>query len=256
MVASVGGASTVATPGGLPLNTTQSRTVTGLTTNNPFSFTTQTDTTAINGKTFTSTYNAAGRTSTRQTPLGKQSVVTLDIKGRPITLHVPNSTLADVAISYDPQGRLHTVTQDPGAMDARTTTWEYDLKGRLASLTDPLTQTTQLGYDTADRVTTETLPDLRVIRLTYDPNGNVQSVTPPGRPAHNFDYTPIDQEQLYTPPALLNGGPTQYTYNFDHQLTQVIRPDNETITLGSPKQGSSSARRIEPVYGGRLPPDP
>jgi YD repeat-containing protein len=71
------------------------------------------------------------------------------------------------------------------------------------------------------------------MRTTYDANGNVASITPPSRPAHGFTSTPVNLEASYTPPDL-GIGPvaTTYTYNADRQLTQVIRPDGQTIALG------------------------
>ena len=43
---------------------------------------------------------------------------------------------------------------------------------------------------------------------------------------------PVDLEASYTPPAVSSGGPTQYTYNRDRQLTAVTRPDGKSISLG------------------------
>jgi YD repeat-containing protein len=60
----------------------------------------------------------------------------------------------------------------------------------------------------------------------------VASITPPSRPAHTFDYTPVDLEATYIPPDLGIGNvATTYTYNLDRQLTQVTRPDGQTLTL-------------------------
>jgi YD repeat-containing protein len=91
---------------------------------------------------------------------------------------------------------------------------------------------THFTYDAAGRVRVQTLPDLREIHTTYDANGNVASITPPSRPAHSFDYTPVDLEATYTPPDLGIGNvATFYTYNADRQLTQVQRPDGQTLIL-------------------------
>jgi RHS repeat-associated protein len=123
------------------------------------------------------------------------------------------------------------MTQGTGGT-ARTSTFAYNPQGFLASLTDPLSRTVSFGYDAAGRVTSQTLPDSRVIQTSYDANGNVASLTPPSRPAHAFTYTPVDLEAMYTPPDLGIGTvATTYTYNADRQLTQVQRPDGQTLTL-------------------------
>ena len=88
-------------------------------------------------------------------------------------------------------------------------------------------------YDLTGRVTKQILPDLREINFTYDANGNVASITPPGRPAHVFNYTSVDLESQYTPPVVTGSGTnaTVFTYNFDKQLTQIARPDGQTVAL-------------------------
>jgi len=140
--------------------------------------------------------------------------------------------LEPISFTYDPSGRLSTMTHGTGGT-ARTSTFTYNPQGFLASLTDPLSRTLSFGYDAAGRVTTQTLPDGRVIQTSYDANGNVASITPPSRPAHSFGYTPVDLEASYTPPDLGIGNvATTYTYNADRRLTQVTRPDGQSLTLG------------------------
>ncbi|HET7629796.1 MAG TPA: RHS repeat-associated core domain-containing protein, partial [Candidatus Saccharimonadales bacterium] len=103
-------------------------------------------------------------------------------------------------------------------------------KGWLQSITDALGRETSYQYDPAGRVTSQTLPDGRVVNYTYDPDGNLTSVTPPSRPAHRFDYTPVDQIADYDPPSLDgNLATTHYAYNRDRQITQITRPDGQTI---------------------------
>ncbi|MBL8253480.1 MAG: RHS repeat protein, partial [Candidatus Competibacter sp.] len=105
-------------------------------------------------------------------------------------------------------------------------------------VTDPLGRTVSYAYDAAGRVTTQTLPDGRQILYGYDAGGNLTSLTPPGRSAHVFAYTPVDLTQQYTPPAVDAGNPsTVYAYNADQQLTQVSRPDGQTVSFASDGAG-------------------
>ena len=176
-----------------------------------------------------STYTAATRTLTTRSPFGRQVTTTLDTQGRVLQEQIPG--LEPVAFAYDPRGRLSTVIHGTGA-SARTSTFAYNPEGFLETLTDPLNRTVRFTYDAAGRVLTQTLPDLREIQTTYDGNGNVASITPPSRPAHTFAYTPVDLEDTYTPPDLGIGNvATTHTYNPDRQLTQVTRPDGQTLTL-------------------------
>ena len=62
----------------------------------------------------------------------------------------------------------------------RTTTFGYNGKGRLTSVTDALGQTTQFQYDAAGRRTHKILPDGRTVKFGYDAVGNRTSVTSDG----------------------------------------------------------------------------
>src|SRR5262249_37357359 len=67
-------------------------------------------------------------------------------------------------------------------------------------------------------------------------------VTPPGRPTHSIAYTPADQPSQYTPPDVNPGSDeTHYTYNLDQQLTQVLRPDGQSVTIGYDSAGRPNA---------------
>lgn len=240
----------VATPAGRVSLTTTTRSVTLTDPNNLLSLASLTDTTAINGRTFTSTYDAAQRRFTNTSPLGLQRFTILDTRGRVVQNQI--SGLEPDSFTYDAQGRLTTITRSSGPT-ARIQTISYDALNRVSSITDPLGRTTSFIYDLADRVTTQILPDGREIRFIYDANGNVTSIRPPGRPAHLFGFTPVNLEQTYNPPDVgLPGDTTIYTYNSDKQLTRVLRPDGETIDLGYDTGGRLSTMTLsrgQIVYG-------
>lgn len=225
---------TVTTPSGLTATTHTARTVTSADPHDFLSLTGLTDIITRNGRSSTRTYEALTRTWHTTSPAGRQQTTVLDTQGRPVQTQIVG--LAPVAVSYDARGRLSalTVGDEP---DARTTTLRYydsgPAQGLPVQITNALGQTVQFAYDAAGRVTAQTLPDGRDIRYSYDAHGNVTSLTPPGRPAHAFAYTPLDQEAQYTPPDVGDSAPaTQYTYNRDRQLTRILRPDGQTVTLG------------------------
>ncbi|MDH5546605.1 MAG: peptidoglycan DD-metalloendopeptidase family protein [Gammaproteobacteria bacterium] len=65
---------------------------------------------------------------------------------------------------------------------------------------------------------------------SYDENGNLASIVPPGREAHLFNYNGVNLETEYTPPQVVAGvNYTRYFYNRDQDLTQVVRPDGQSI---------------------------
>ena len=126
---------------------------------------------------------------------------------------------------------LASLAQGTGLAE-RLVSFAYDPAGNLAGVTDPLGRTASFAYDLAGRVTQQTLPDGRAIAFGYDLRGNLTSLTPPGQPAHVFRYTLRDEEGEYAPPPVTQSDPrTFFTYDPDRKLTQVDRPDGQSITL-------------------------
>ncbi len=225
MQAPITSSMTVKTPSGLTYTYGESRTISLSDSNNPLSIVTLADTKTINGKTFTSLYDAAQKKITATTPVGRQRFSLLDNKGR--VYQEQTVGLEAAGYQYDAKGRLTGITQG-----TRTTTIVYDSLNQISSITDAANRTVSFTYDLAGRVTQQTLPDSRVIAYSYDANGNVTSITPPGRPAYNFTFDLRDLETYYNPPDIGIGTVgTQYTYNLDKQLTLVTRPDGQTISM-------------------------
>jgi RHS repeat-associated protein len=212
----------VSTPGGKQMTTTMARAVTMNGTN----LVSQVDTTTVNDKVSTSTYNVAAKTITNVSAAGRQTISTLDDKGR--VVKVQSGNLAPTAYTYDTRGRLATVTVGTGT-SARITSFSYDTFDRLETVTDPLLRVQSYVYDDANRVVSQVFTDQSEVGFSYDANGNVTSVTPPGRPEHDFGYTPADLMSSYTPPAVAGAGATTYEYNHDKQPTVVHRPDGSQI---------------------------
>ncbi|HKH46803.1 MAG TPA: RHS repeat-associated core domain-containing protein [Thermoanaerobaculia bacterium] len=188
------------------------------------------ETVQINGRSYTSAWNATQRRDTLTTPAGRRRILDLDVKGRPVALQAGN--LATVTFGYDTAGRLTEVAQGTGT-DRRILAFGYDASGRLDRLTAPLSRNLLFERDAAGRVLRQTLPDSRSIDFVYDAGGNVTGLTPPGRPEHAFGYSPVGLQDAYRPPALGTGPvDTTYAYDLDRRMTRVERPDGKTVTLG------------------------
>lgn len=180
-----------------------------------------------NGRRAEVKYQAGSRSVTATSPEGRLSLSRLDSFDRVIETSV--SGLEAARTTYDEHGRVREIAQGPAGSERRTS-WTYDSQGHVETITDPLQRTVRLEHDAAGRVTKQILPDLREISFSYDANGNLTSLTPPSRPAHGFSYTPVDQVDTYSPPDVVAGDDaTHYTYNVDHQLELVARPDGQTI---------------------------
>ncbi len=217
---------TTKTPLGLTRKVAEERLVTLADAADPFSVTTVTEKTTVNGKLSTRVYDAATKTWTTTTPMGRISTVTLDAVGR--TTQAATSGLTAVSFGYDAQGRLTTTTQG-----TRMSTVGYDLSGWLATSTDALSQTVTLGRDGAGRVTATTRPDTQVIASGFDKNGNLTSVTPPGRPAHALAYDKVNLLADYLPPdAGFSPRDTQWSHDGDREVSAIVRPDGLVLGYG------------------------
>jgi RHS repeat-associated protein len=222
----------IVTPSGLTNTITRTRTATLADDADLLSHEALSESTTINGKTFTRNYDAATRTWTNTSAEGRTKTLTLNSLGQLAEINV--SGLATTSFDYDSQGRLSTASAEYGAT-SRLTQWDYyssgSQKGFLQSMTDAENRSTYFSYDAAGRVTLQTLPDSRQIQYSYDANGNLSSLTPPGSSTHFFNYNGVDLETGYTPPAVggVSTPATIYSYNLDKQLELVTRPDGQTV---------------------------
>ncbi|MFC6978267.1 RHS repeat-associated core domain-containing protein [Microbulbifer taiwanensis] len=233
---------TVTTPAGLEQVTTTSRSAELADEADPLSHTALGQTVTINGRTTTAEYDTASRTWLSATPEGRQSTTVLNEKGRPVSQQ--SGGLAPLGFGYDTRGRLVASTAGTGA-EQRSVDYSYGSDGFLESITDTLQRTTSFDYDLAGRVTRQTYHDGRSVGYQYDPAGNLTAITPPGREAHIFNYTDVNLEEDYTPPDL-DGAETvtSYQYNKDKQLTLVQRPDGRSIAYGYDSGGRLANRTI------------
>jgi YD repeat-containing protein len=169
------GTVTFRTPAALTMTASAVRAMELADPNDPLSLLSEVTTTTVNGKAYRTTLDVAARTITERTPLGRTVQRFLDSIGRTTRLEVPG--LAAVDYSYDGGGRLQSVTHG-----SRTSSFSYDARERLETMTDGLSRTVHFEYDDADRLVKQILPGGREVLFAYDANGNPTSITPPGRP--------------------------------------------------------------------------
>jgi len=185
----------------------------------------------INGNLWDSNFTLATGKALITPRIARQASVTTDTFRKRTQLQL--ATYTPFTLSYDTHGRLAHIFQ--GA--ARKTSIAYfpsgPSKGMVSTVTDALGEKNSFTYDKAGRVLTQTLPDSRVIAYTYDSNGNVKSVTPPSTQPHDFTYDPFDLLAVYAPPLLGSTSTnTQYSYDNDRRLTQIQRPDGNSVNFG------------------------
>ena len=221
--------SSVTTTASLTATSTIDRTAVLSDINNPLSLTTLTDTVTLNNRTSTLVYNAASKTATSTSPLGRNSTATIDNQGRLVQAQLAG--LFAVDNTYDARGRLTGVIQGTGS-ELRSASFAYNPQGYLQTATNALNREFGYEYDLAGRINRQTLPGDREIIYTYDASGNLASLTPPDRPAHSFKYNEINLITEYQPPDVNPGSDsTFYQYDLDRHLTSVARPDGQDVNF-------------------------
>jgi len=147
-------------------------------------------------QTYRFAFDAAARTQTSTTPLGKTTTVVrntrgliesfteasgqkveitaFDDEGRPLTQLVKRadgSVESTITSSYHANGLLWTVSEG-----GRTTTRTYDSLNRLMTYSDGEGHTIGYEYDPAGNLTTLTYPDGRQVHYTYDTYNRLKTV--------------------------------------------------------------------------------
>ncbi|MGQ9524333.1 MAG: NHL domain-containing protein [Armatimonadota bacterium] len=219
----------VTTPRKLVYRSSQSRRAELSDPVNLFSLKQLADTLTINGRTYSRTYESATRMLRDTTPRGRATTAVLDEMGRPISVE-KSSGLLPITISYDARGRI---VQEQQGDTSRA--YQYDEKGRIASVVLADGSRRSYSYDEADRVTTLTLPSGRTYSFGYEANGNITTITTPAGTTHRLAYNGLDLESAYTSPL---GATTSWSYTPDGRLSRIAQPDGTIVEMQYACEGS------------------
>ena len=192
-----------------------------------------------NNNVISATYDPAGRITKITYPDNTSENYTYDPAGRLLTASNPNGTLT---FTYDAHGKIKTYTD--GRLN-KILTYEYDKNGNrtkmtdgeggvttygynsrnlLASLTNPSNKVFTFSYDSAGRRTGLNYPNGIITTYTYDSAGQISDIlstinnTPVAR--NSYTYDPVGNRLAKTDLA----GTHTYQYDSTYQLTQAIHP--------------------------------
>jgi RHS repeat-associated protein len=189
----------------------------------------------------TKTYDDAGNLESRTDFADRVTAYTYDVMNRLLTRTAQCPTppcvgAADVAFTYTASGRRETATDARGV-----TSWTYDDRDRLASLTYPDLRTLEYAYDAnGNRTTlTATIPGTTPIELTtgysYDDANRLDVVTDMALRQYDHGYDLNGNRISLEQP---NGTLTSYTYDELNRLTNLTTLNGSTpvqsyaLTLG------------------------
>ncbi len=123
------------------------------------------------GDTVSYTYDTNGYVNTVTNEVGHVTTVnTKNARGQPTQITDANGVVSN--LSYDFQGRLLTVTVNPGASQA-VTSFDYNAIGQITKVTRPDGSWFSYTYDNARRLTTVTSINGETINYTRDLMGNI-----------------------------------------------------------------------------------
>ncbi|MFI6508036.1 LamG-like jellyroll fold domain-containing protein [Streptosporangium sp. NPDC050855] len=198
----------------------------------------------------TFTYDAVGRLTSRAEisqahPSGVSATFTYDGLGRLLTRtdpgvknEVTNTThTAKTTLTYDADSNplTTTVTDLTGGDAARTTTYTYDAKGRVETVTDPEDGVTASTWDVTGAQVSQTDPEGTVITFAYTKRGEPTATT-----LKNWTGSPVNpqaaqdvvlESSSYDPGGRLAGQvdamgrKKTYTYWMDNQAATTIGDD-------------------------------
>jgi RHS repeat-associated protein len=191
----------------------------------PANLATFTEEVSVNGKVYTSNFDAESRTWLLTSPEGRTVTTVLNAEGEVESIQRPS--VEPVTFIYDDQGRLEESRTGTGALE-RITTFVYDpIEGWLDTVTDAETRTLGWQRDLVGRPEVTEYPDSRTLATAFDDNGNLESLTPPSRPAHGFTYDEVDLPETYQAP----GNPVEsYAFNLDRQPETLTLPSGQTMS--------------------------
>ncbi len=154
------------------------------------------------GQCVTYSYNANGELVGEQYPDGHTHAYDYDLAGNRTSL---SDATGATTFAYDSRNLVTSVT-DP---DGKTVSYTYDALRRRAMMTDPEGGVTSYSYDAADRVTSVVNPQGKVTTLAYDAAGRK-----------------IRMEHA-------NGSLTTYTYDCAARLTHLEHRKSDATLLKS-----------------------
>jgi RHS repeat-associated protein len=222
----------VTSPGGLVSTTTSSSTVTLANPQDVFSVSSASSTTTVNGRAASTTYNAAAKTLTSTSPVGRSAVQAFDAHGRLVRFDSPGTAIS-TAFSYSPKGQLSEQRQG-----SRSMSYGYNSAGRLISATNGVGAATAFAYDSAGRVRQFTLPSGRTYELAYDANGNRSQVAMPSGSVHALGYDSWNLPAAYTAP----GNATMSTArDLDGERASVTLPSGRVVATSPDASGRPAA---------------
>ena len=188
----------------------------------------QTALTNRNGKTWRFQFDAANRLTNTLTPVGRSLAAAYNNRGLLAWARQPSGRVT--TYGYDGRGRLTGRNDNAGF-----TTYDYNLNGSLANLTDS-GPANHWMYDAHDRVTNYS--DLMAeIGYRYDANGNLTNLIFSSGKVVTYRYNSLNQLTNVTD---WSGRKTVMAYDLNGRMTSLVRPNGTYRTVDYDAAGQAT----------------
>ncbi|MBF0103063.1 MAG: carboxypeptidase regulatory-like domain-containing protein, partial [Desulfobacterales bacterium] len=198
-----------------------------------------------------STFDSAGRVTHAYNALEQYIEYTYDANGnvtKTVYKDADGTVLKTVSNTYDLLDRVTAVQVTLGT-SSLTTSYTYNSKGLVETMTNPNNQITTYGYDDMGKLTSVTDSNLKITKAEYDSVGNLKKVIDPlGNKTEyeydslnrlilkkdhenniwEFDYDENDNLISYKDPK---NQITTYTYDKLNRKTEIRYPDGSTVAF-------------------------
>jgi RHS repeat-associated protein len=161
------------------------------------------------------TYDVMNRLTRVTNPDSTFTQFAYDNRGRRTSVTDANNKVTTYA--YDDADRLTSVT-DAQTPTAGVTTYAYDTENNLTSITDALSRTTTFEYDARGRVTKTIFPSTLYETYNYDNLGNLLSKVDRKNQTITYGYDSLNR---LTSKTLGSTGQVTFTYDTLGRLTQA-----------------------------------
>lgn len=145
---------------------------------------------------------------------------------------------------YDSRGNLASLTYP----DGKKVSYTYDAAGRMASVTDWAQRTTSYVYDEAGNLVRTERPDGSVLEQSYDNAGRVVRMTDTaadGEPIAGHALTYDAGGRIVSESSSVNGAVAKYSYKADGFLSSVKRTVAGVVDETSFTGGRSNVTRVD-----------
>jgi len=186
-------------------------------------------------------YDALKRLSKETDPNGNITSFAWDAGGVHMSAISGPAVHESETVNYDANGQELNWVNGLGAVYA----FAYTNTGRVASMTDPLTNKTVYTYDAADRLATITDPTGVVVTYAYDALNHVKSISDPSGPRVSFSCT---ADGYIAGMSDGSGNKTSYSHDALGRLAGLTTPAGNGYVTAYDKR-SRVIGRIDPLDG-------